>query len=367
MTPFRFNDMLHGYPFGKTVQAALSLEEILAEVEDIARFATHILPTLLYTGNYPRQDSNVAPNTQTVTARFTTIAMQLHKYAVQDRFELPEAIGQLEDDVLDFRAFIGLGVIAVEYYGANSYWAMSHLLAVVLVRYKIEAILCAPYDGDQRWSKDNTHPCLGQHDLVPLMPQERDHLSIDEIALAGGLKQTSVNNALANEKEKLNKDVTGMVPAHEAIRWLSTKQGFGWTATCILIEDSLFLSGALANSWLEHYTPFEVYYRDPQQIVTSWRVPHSHLCVLVNANGKRKCTLSLPFVPDEELLSLGLIDKKDLSGASTSHFHDRGFPGGRPATLFRVTVPSLKVLKAIVDHLMARSLTVIEPTQDLCS
>lgn len=359
MTPFRFDDMLHGYPFGKTVPIALPLREILAEVEGIAQFAAHTLPTLLYTGDYPRQDSNVVPNIKTVTERFTAIAMQLHRYAIKDRFELPEAIGQLEDDILDFRAFIGLGVIAVEYYGAGSYWALSHLLAVVLVRYKIEAILCDPYDGDLEWSKDNTHHCLGHHDLVPLMPQEMGHLSIDEIALAGGLKQTSVNNALANKKEKLNKDETGMVPAHEAIHWLSSKRGFGWAATCILIEDSLFLSGALANSWLEHHTPFEIYYRDPQQIVTSWRVPHSHLCVLVNANGKRKCTLSLPFEPDKELLSLGLINKTNLSGASTSHFHDRGFPGGRPAKLFRVTVPSLKVLKAMVEHFMTRSLSAV--------
>lgn len=359
MTPFHFNDMLHGYPFGKTASAALSLDEILAEVNDIAQFAAHTLPTLLYTGNYPRKDSNVVPNTKTVAERFTTIAMRLYRYAVEDHFELPEEIGQMEDDVLDFRAFIGLGVIAVEYYSADSYWALSHLLAVVLIRYKIEAILCARYDLDPEWSQDNTDHCLGHYEMVSLLPEEMNHLSIDEIALAGGLKQSSVKNALANTKEKINKDATGMVPAHQAIRWLATKQGFGWISTCILIEDSLFLSGALANSWLEQRTLFEVYYRDPQKIVTSWRVPNSHLCVLVNANGKRKCTLTLPFAPDQEMLSLGLIEKKDLSGASTSHFHDRGFPRGRPAKLFRVTVPSMKVLKAVVDHLMTRSLSVV--------
>ncbi|UYV19454.1 hypothetical protein K1Y77_01890 [Halomonas qaidamensis] len=359
MTPFRFNDMLHGYSFGKTVSAALSLREILAEVDDIARFAAHTLPTLLYTGNYPQQSSNVVPNTKIVRERFTTIAMRLHGYAVQDRFELPEAIGQMEDDVLDFRAFIGLGVIAVEYYGADSYWALSHLLAVVLTRYKIETILCEPYDEELELSKGNTNHCLGHHELAPLMPEEKSHLSIDEIALASGLKQSSVKNALANRNEKLKKDTSGMVPAREAIRWLSTKQGFCWSATCLLIDDSLFLSGALANSWLEHNTPFEIYYRDPQHIVTSWQVPRSHLCVLVNANGKRKCTLILPFAPDQEILSLGLSEKKDLSDESTSHFYNRGFPGGRPAKLFRVTVPSLKVLKKVVDHLMTRSLSVI--------
>lgn len=59
MTPFRFDDMLHSYPFGKAVPAALPLKEILAEVEDIAQFAAHTLPILLYTGDYPRQESNV--------------------------------------------------------------------------------------------------------------------------------------------------------------------------------------------------------------------------------------------------------------------------------------------------------------------
>jgi len=49
------------------------------------------------------------------------------------------SIGRWKGDVLDFRAFIGLGVIAVEYYGADSYCA---LLAAVLVRDKLETILC---------------------------------------------------------------------------------------------------------------------------------------------------------------------------------------------------------------------------------
>lgn len=300
MTPFSFSDLIVGYPFGKPVSHALSLEAILEEVGDIADFSTHTMPTLLFTGDYPRSDSNVVANTRIVTDRFSAIATQLHQYVASDHFPIPESMGRFEDDLLDFRAFIGLAMIAVEYYGASSYRAMSHLMAAVLVRYKIERILCMQEREEEESATvhcKDAAKCIGEHDLVPIIPEHEQHLSVYEIALAAGMKPVSVNNAASGKSPVLFKDNSGKVPALEAIQWISRKQGFNWSVTCILIDDNLFLSGTLANAWLKHYTTFECYYSDPQEIVTSWHVPNSNVYFMVNANGRRACYLTLPFNP----------------------------------------------------------------------
>lgn len=346
MAVFHLHEMLNHYPFSLPAPNALPWARIREEVAETARFATQNLQTLLFTGEHPRDDSNVMATTDIVTQRHMAIAEQLHAYATGDIFEMPENPNTLDQHILDFRTYLGIAAIAAEFYGECDYTYLRRLVAVVMVRYKIERHLCQQNDID-------SGAFVGSYDLPAASPENID-LSPEEVAVAAGMKVQSVRNTLTSKE--LTKLPSGEIPINEAIHWISRKQGFCWPVTCMHIDDTLFLSGKLANQWLEDMTSLERGYQDPQRIVTSWRVPRSNLHVVVNANGMRKCVLSLPFEPDEALLALGLTDERDQSRKPKSPVYDRAFPGGRPTQLWQVTVPTLRVLKAVIEALCQRGL-----------
>ncbi|WLI73624.1 hypothetical protein [Halomonas alkalicola] len=354
MATFHFHDLLINYPFGEAISQVLNPQEIRQDIKDIANFSTSNLPTVLYTGRHPPEDSNIRANSTIVEERFASIAERLYRFAVLDYVALPENPELLDDDVLDFRAFVGFGAIAAELYAAASYKSLTHLLAVFLLRYKIEWILCGEKDGSHRGV------FLGEYDLSSAHPEVEQYFFIEEIAIASGLKLETVKNALS--RKEIPRDRLKRIPARSAITWISRKEQLPWGITCRFIDDRLPINGQTADAWLDVMTDWERTYVEPQGSVSTWRVPRSNRYLMINSGGRRKCILTLPFEPDEGLLSLGVLGDVDRSHESTSHFHDRGFPGGRPAKLWQVTVPSLRVLKAVVDHLAHLSLSIILPS-----
>lgn len=354
MTTHRFHELLTYYPFGLSIPEALDAEQIHEDIKSIAAFATSTLPTLLYTGEYPREDSNVAANSAIVSERFMTIAETLYRFAVLDNVELPENIGTLEDDLLDFRSFVGLGAIAAEYYGEANYQSLCHLLAAFLVRYKVERVLSM--DSSSAYAQ----AFLGGHELDSTSPEDEHFLTVEEISIAAGLKLETVKNAVS--RGEIPRDRQKRIAAWPAIAWMSRKEGFPWGVACYFLDARLPLNGQHADAWLSIMTDWERIYTEPQGTVSTWRVPRSHRYVMVNSGGLRQCTLTLPFAPSDELMAAGLTHKSDRSNESTSHFHDRGFPGGRPAQLWQVTVPSLETLKVVIKILSRASLTPVTTT-----
>lgn len=354
MATFHFHDLLINYPFGEAISQVLNPQEIRKDIKDIANFSTLNLPSILYTGMHPHEDSNIRANSTIVEERFTSIAERLYHFAVLDYVALPENPDLVEDDILDFRAFVGIGAIAAELYSTTSYKSLSHLLAVFLLRYKIEWILFGEKDGSHRGV------FLGEYDLSSAHPEVEKYFSIEEVAIASGLKLETVKNALS--RREIPRDRLKRIPALPAIGWVSRKEQFPWRVTCHFLDDRLPINGQTADAWLDVMTDWEQIYVEPQGSVSTWRIPRSNRYVMINSGGRRKCILTLPFEPDEGLLSLGVLDRADRSHESTSHFHDRGFPGGRPAKLWQVTVPSLRVLKAVVEHFAHLSLAIIHPS-----
>lgn len=362
MATFHFHDLLTSYPFGLPITEALNAEKIREDIQAIAAFSTSNLPTLLYTGEHPPGDSNVAANSAIVSERFTTIAETLYRFAVLDNVELPEHFGSLEDDVLDFRTFVGLGAIAAEYYGEATYQSLCHLLAVFLVRYKVERVLSL--DSNSCGYKD---AFLGGHELSPGSPEDELFMTVEEISIATGLKLESIKNAVS--KGEIPRDRLKRIHAWPAIAWMSRKDGFPWGVACYFLDARLPLNGQFADAWLSTMSNWERIYSEPQGTVSTWRVPRSHRYVMVNSGGRRQCVLTLPFKPNDELMAVGLANKANRSNEPTSHFHDRGFPGGRPTQLWQVTVPSLEALKGVIEILSHASLTTVTPTntEEACS
>ncbi|QOR40621.1 hypothetical protein HNO52_20395 [Billgrantia diversa] len=356
MPTLNFQDLLTYYPFGLSIPEALDREQICEAIKDIAAFSTSTLPTLLYTGEYPRGDSNVRANSDIVTKRFTAIAEVLYRFAVLDHVKLPEKVGALEDDVLDFRVFVGLGAIATEYYGEASYQSLCHLLAAFLVRYKVERILSL----DRAFGYEDAF--LGGHDLSPAGLEDERFITVEEISIATGLKLETIKNAVS--RGELPRDRQKRIAAWPAIAWMSRKDGFPWGVTCYFLDPHLPLNGQYADAWLNTTTDWERIYSEPQETVSTWRIPRSHRYVMVNSGGRRQCVLTLPFEPSNELMAVGLTNKTDRSKESTSHFHDRGFPGGRPAQLWQVTVPSLEALKGVIEILSRASLNPVTHTNN---
>lgn len=356
MATLNFQDLLTYYPFGLPIPEALDTEQICEAIKDIAAFATSTLPTLLYTGEYPREDSNVMANSDIVTKRFTAIAEMLYRFAVLDHVELPENVGTLEDDLIDFRAFVGLGAIAAEYYGEASYQSLCHLLAAFLVRYKVERILSM----DRSFGYEEAF--LGGHELSPAGLEDAHFITVEEISIATGLKLETVKNAVS--RGELQRDRQKRIAAWPAIAWMSRKDGFPWGVTSYFLDARLPLNGQHADAWLSTMTDWERIYSEPQGTVSTWRVPRSHRYVMTNSGGRRQCVLTLPFKPSNELMAVGLTNKADRSNESTSHFHDRGFPGGRPAQLWQVTVPSLEAFKGAIEILSRASLNPVTPTNN---
>lgn len=354
MATLLFHELLTFYPFGLTIPEALDAEKIREDIQAIAAFSTSNLPTLLYTGDHPREDSNVAANSAIVTERFTNIAEMLYRFAVLDHVPLPENVGALEDDILDFRAFVGLGAIAAEYYGEADYQSLCHLLAAFLVRNKVERVL----------SMDNScgveEAFLGGYAIAPAGPEDELFMTVEEISIATGLKRETIKNAASGGD--LPRDRLKRIPAWPAIAWMSRKEGFPWGVTCYFLDSRLPLNGLHADAWLSVMTDWERTYSEPQGTVSTWQVPRSHRYVMVNSGGRRQCVLTLPFEPSAELIAVGLTNKANRTGDSTSHFHDRGFPGGRPAQLWQVTVPTLEALKGVIEILSRASLTIVTST-----
>lgn len=347
------------YPFGQTINESLNWSDIEHAVKENATFASITLPALLHTGRKIDNKSNIT-HIGAVEKRFLKIAKFMFEYITEDRIcTTREVEGHLDDAILDFRVFASLCDVSYEHYGQGEREILDQLVAVFCIRYKIDEHL-----SDQARFSDETQ--VGYEQLCAASLGNNAYFSVEEIAVACGMKLESVRNAIRRKELNLEefsnlgrKETRGRKPKKqiiefgvkvtEAFPWMAKRPGFMWPTAYFEFDENLPISGRQADSFIEKMDLLDPIYADPGKNVRTWKGKGSDKIFMINSGGKRKCIVTLPCEPNEALLELEL-KFRDRSNDPTSHFYARGFPEGRPSTLFQAEIPNLYTLSVFIKY-----------------
>lgn len=237
-------------------------------------------------------------------------------------------------DCQDFVAFVAL-LRGLEHRRdqVESVQRLEHMLALGALRLKLEP-----------------EPGLVQARHLNLQLNNPGFVVSREIAAACQLRESTVKNALSRRELALTAGKS--VALEEALDWMIQRRGFLYPMINVRYQ-SRRINGRIAHEVLRKDPRAEWIRHISRLRLSEWRLQDDAYRFVLNSQGVHQCQIMLPGLDGDILSSLGMTGLMDRSSDTQARLYRESLALKEGVTLWQGTVPTMKVLDALLDYLVS--------------